>query len=422
MSLTKEEIEFLNKIEREKAKHRESQAKYRAKHKEEEKEYNKEYYKKKKDKIDSILKKVPPPPPTPINVKEIINPPKIDKRTRRGKKQTTSVDITPSYQKRKEPLEESTIDQYISSANVLQKLFKNKVLSQKAKGEIKKLLNDNDDIDEKFLLDEMDYINNNIEKTIDKIRDHYTNDNTFRSYLIVLTVITSHLKTLNPQIYQTLTKIAVFMNDTIQGKRKQNKLEEKDEGKVIDLDRTTVLKNIEELNKIDDKLIYSIYTLLPARRLEWRLMKLTTEKNDKKLEDPVNQYLVILPKNNYKIVFNDYKTYKTYGQQVFDIDDIELKQIIHQYISEKGLSSGDYLFPLARDKREVVSQSYFSNKIKDVFFKIYNIPITVRFLRISHVSNLMETNPTEEEKETLAYFMGHSIDEQRKYNKIVKNK
>ena len=213
------------------------------------------------------------------------------------------------------------------------------------------------------------------------------------------------------------------MNEAIQEKRKKNELDEKDEGKLIDLDRTTVLSNLQnKLDKIDDKLIYSIYTLLPARRLEWRLMKLTTEKNVKKLEDPVNNYLILLPNNIYKLVFNNYKTYKTFGQQVFDIDDAELSKIISDYITKKGLTAGDYLFPLTRNKKEVISQSNFSKKIINIFLKIYEIPITVRFLRMSWVSNLMKTNPTEKEKETLAFFMGHSREEQGKYNKIIKDK
>ena len=58
----------------------------------------------------------------------------------------------------------------------------------------------------------------------------------------------------------------------------------------------------------------------------------------------------------------------------------------------------------------------------NVFLKIYNIPTTVRFLRMSWVSNLMKSNPTEKEKEALAFFMGHSREEQGKYNKIVKEK
>lgn len=417
--LSKEEIDFLKKIEQEKIKHREAQAKYRLKHLEQTKEYNKKYYEEKRDKINALIKKVPPPPPTPINVKEITKPPKIDRRTRQGKKQAVSVDIIPSYKKRKTALEPSTVEQYISNANTIQKLFTGKGLSQKAKGELRKLSNDNEDLNEKLLLDEMDYINDNIDKTIDKLRDHYKNDNTFRSYIIVLTVITSHLKTINPNIYQTLSKTGIFMNETVQKKRKKNILDEKDKGKIIDLDRTTILSNIQnKLDKIDEKLIYSIYTLLPARRLEWRFMKLTTEKNLSKLEDPVNNYLMVLPKNNYKLVFNNYKTYKTYGQQVFDVEDDELREIISQYITEKGLTSGDYLFSLTRNKKEIMSQSNFSKKISEVFLKIYKISLTIRFLRMSWVSNLMETNPTEEEKETLAYFMGHSREEQGKYNKI----
>ena len=62
----------------------------------------------------------------------------------------------------------------------------------------------------------------------------------------------------------------------------------------------------------------------------------------------------------------------------------------------------------------------FSKKIKDVFRKVYNEPISVRFLRMSWISNLMKTNPTNKEMKKLAYEMAHSTDEQKRYNKILR--
>ena len=121
-----------------------------------------------------------------------------------------------------------------------------------------------------------------------------------------------------------------------------------------------------------------------------------------------------------QIVFNNYKTSKTYGQQDFTIDDKELNEIINEYIISKGLKNGDYLFHLERNKKEVILQSNFSKLVSDVFFKIYNTPISIRFLRISWISDLMKTNPREFEKERLADYMAHSKEEQSKYNKIKK--
>ena len=264
----------------------------------------------------------------------------------------------------------------------------------------------------------MSYINNIIEPTITKLREHYKNDNTLKGYINVLTVISSHLKILDKNVYQTLTKLNIYLNNKVQEKRKENKIEEGDEDKIIDLDKTNILKNIQRFNNIEDKLIYGLYTLFPARRLEWRLTKITKETNKEKLKDPVNNYLIL--SNPKRIIFNNYKTYKTYGQQDFLISDKDLNNIIDEYIFKNGLKIDDYLFHLGRDRREVISQPNYSKKISNVFNKIYNIPISIRFLRMSHISYLLNKNPSIKQMEILADYMAHSPDEQGKYKKILK--
>jgi hypothetical protein len=418
MSLTVEEIAFLNKIEERKQKHKQAQAKYRASNKDKIADYNKKYNQEQKDRMNSILSKQPKiPQPTPINIQQIAKTnEKIDKRTREGKKQKTG-DIKPFYETRKQPLAYSTIEDYIDKAAVIHGLFFEKPLLQEVKAQLRKLLNDNKSFDEKLILSEMTYINNDIEPTINTLRENYKNDNSFKTYLNILVVITSHLTSLNKSVYQTLTKLNIYMNKKIQDKRKENKLDEGDEGKIINLDLTEILTNIEKLKNIKDKLIYGLYTLFPARREEWRFTKLTTETNKDKLIHPVNNYLIL--SNPKRVIFNNYKTSKTYGQQDFQIDDRNLNNILDAYITSNKLEEKDYLFGLDRNKKEIISQPNFSKLISNVFFKVHNIPISLRFLRMSHISRLLKTNPTIKQMETLAFYMANSVEEQRKYNKIL---
>ena len=419
MSLTVEEIAFLNKIEERKQKHKQAQAKYRASNKDKIADYNKKYNQEQKDRMNSILSKQPKiPQPTPINIQEITaSPEKIDKRTREGKKQKTG-DIKPFYETRKQPLAYSTIEDYIDKAAVIHGLFFEKPLLQEVKAQLRKLFNDNKSFDEKLILSEMTYINNDIEPTINTLRENYKNDNSFKTYLNILVVITSHLTSLNKSVYQTLTKLNIYMNKKIQDKRKENKLDEGDEGKIINLDLTEILTNIEKLKNIKDKLIYGLYTLFPARREEWRFTKLTTETNNDKLIHPVNNYLIL--SNPKRVIFNNYKTSKTYGQQDFQIDDRNLNNILDAYITSNKLEEKDYLFGLDRNKKEIISQPNFSKLISNVFFKVHNIPISLRFLRMAHISRLLKTNPSIKQMETLAFQMANSLDEQRRYNKILK--
>jgi hypothetical protein len=199
--LTAEEIAFLDKINKQKEKHRESQAKYRQNKADEIKVYNQKYQELKRTKLNEINTKLfKEPTPTPINIQELTQPPNVDKRTRRGRKKATTTDIKPSYETRAEPLEYSTMKGYVDKANTINKIFNKKPLLPKVKAELNKLLNDNPNIDDSLILAEMSYINNDIEPTIQTLRTLYTNDNSFKSYINVLAVITSHFKTLNKTV------------------------------------------------------------------------------------------------------------------------------------------------------------------------------------------------------------------------------
>lgn len=416
-NLTPEELLFLQKIEQQRIKHNQQQNQYRAKNKAKIKIYNKNYYDAKQEKYKSIKRKIRNEPIN-INVEEITEVPVIDRRTRRGKKKTMTTDIKPRFETRAEPLEYSTIDDYITKANIINKLFNKRNLPSEVKSELRKLLNDNNNIDEGLILNEMNYINNNISNTIDILRNHYKNDNSFKAYINILTVISSHLLTIDKSIHQTLTKVGIFINKKVQDKREENVLDEEDHNKIIDLDPSTVITNISKLPRIDDILIYALYTLQPARRLDYRNVKITTETDINKLNDLSTNYLIInrLP---YKFVFNDYKTYKTYGQQVIPIEDKFLSNIIEYYINDKRLKSGDYLFSLLRDKREVIKEPAFSKKISDVFEKVYGIPISVRFLRMSWATHFYSSNPSIKQIKEFTKTMAHSKDESELYKKII---
>ena len=156
-----------------------------------------------------------------------------------------------------------------------------------------KLMN-NDDIDEKFIIDNMDYLKD-IAPTIETLRIDYYNDSSFKTYLNVLVVITSHLPSLKDN-YQILTKLNININKAIQDKRDENQLEDYEKDKIIDLDRNVILKHLNSLTDIKDKLVFAVYTLQPARRLDWREVVLTRDTDEKELEDNKSNLLSISPK------------------------------------------------------------------------------------------------------------------------------
>jgi hypothetical protein len=97
-------------------------------------------------------------------------------------------------------------------------------------------------------------------------------------------------------------------------------------------------------------MIYALYTFFPARRLDYKNMKLTTETSVGKLNDIYHLML----SNPKQFVFNDYKTNNTYGKQGFKITD-DLDMVINQYITAKKLRNGDFLFSLLRYKKEPIA-------------------------------------------------------------------
>jgi hypothetical protein len=80
------------------------------------------------------------------------------------------------------------------------------------------------------------------------------------------------------------------------------------------------------------------------------------------------------------------------------------------------LRAGNYLFPLETDKARPIAKSNFIKNIEPVFCKVYKEPVSFRFLRMSWISALMKTNPTNKQMKELAREMAHSKEEQSKYN------
>jgi hypothetical protein len=386
--LTDAEKALLAKTEEQKLKHKEAQARYRAKlNKDKIKEYNKSYFEKKRQKVAEVVEKIAAPNPD---------------------------DKIPSFKTRKTDLTDTTILDYMRKAEVIQKLFHKNELTDDAKLELANLFLD-EEFNEKLILNEMKFLSTDVDVIIQKLRLVYSNDNSFKSHINVLTVITSHFKSLPSKIYQSLSKIAMKTNEEVQIKRQDNILEDKDIGKIINLDKPVIMANLAKLDGKEDRLIYALYTLFASRRLDWRNMKVTSETDVTKLTD--DNYLIT--SKPLQVVFNNYKTSKTYGQQVFEIEDEDLETVINDYISFKKLKDGEYLFHLMRSKHEPIKESHFSLKVSEVFFAVYDVKISVRFIRISW-SNYINSQPISfNEKQKYIRRMAHSMTESQRYFKLA---
>ena len=362
-------------------------------------------------------KKIEQIPPTPIPKIEDINKQRDKTKSKRKIKKDKHQEVIPSHQTRKEGLEKSTINDYILKINIIHKLLTDKALTPKLKAEITKLLNDND-FNEEYIKSNMTYITDDIDKTINIIRDKYKSDNSFKAYLTSLTVVLSYIPSLNEN-YQKITKIAKYINDEVQNKRKDNILPKQLEEKIIDLEKTVVLENLNKLKTKEGRLIYGLYTLFPSRRSDdYRLMRLVYYDNVENLDDEYN-YLQITKRNDMNFIFNQYKTRKIYKQQIFEVPK-DLQEIIIDYIDDNNLKEMDYLFYANKNKREKVAQSQFSTKVSNTFKKIYGIPISIDYIRKSHATylNKMSNKMSTKSIEDYTNKMAHSTNENRLYRVI----
>lgn len=387
------------KIEERKRKHRIASAKWRQNNKDKIKEQNANYNQKRKREIEEIEQEemIVQPQETIVNFQEI-----FDKYPE---------DTIPFFKSKKiQELKPVSINGYVYKTNAIHKKLLNKQLPEVVREELKKLFN-NKEFDEKIIIDEFTYINNDIKNTVIQLRKLYQNDNTFRGYINVIGIITAHLQSLDQSVYQILSKINKFYVNEIKEQRKDNQLSKKNEGKLIDLDRDIILSNLDKLENKEDRLIFGLYTLFPARRLDWRLMKITTSKQPIKDQ---NNYLIIGKKKT--VVFNTYKSSNTYEQQIFQIDDKVLDKLFNEYLLSKTFRENDYLF--RNKKNNLMSSSLFGKKIMDTFEKVYGKRIGATLLRSSWAIWINKQPLSIKQKEEYMNKMAHSFNESQLYVKI----
>lgn len=426
-TLTEDEKAFLQKIEKQKENNRLRQQKYLSKVKDNEEfkqskaEYQRTYreqLKTKYNELQGVVNKVQEIP-QPVNIQQITASQPISRKQKiYNKKHNITQDqdtVIPAHITRKEALEPSTINEYIIKLNIIHRLLTNNTLTPKLKTELTKLLNGNESITQYIILN-MPYLKT-INETIQELRQKYPNNNSFKSYLVPLTVVLSHLPTLNNE-YQTITKVAKNINEAVQEIRQENIIPKGDEIKIIDLNKDVILSNIEKLLNIEDRLIYGLYTLYPARREDdYRLMRLTYDENAEDMNDEYN-YINISKDGLMRFIFNQYKTRSTYKQQILNVPP-ELQKIILSYINQKSIKENEFLFFSNDNHKDKIAQSNFSTKISNTFKKIYGVPISIRFIRKSHATHIYhleyQNKMTSKEVKEYQRYMAHSKSESDAY-------
>jgi len=135
------------------------------------------------------------------------------------------------------------------------------------------------------------------------------------------------------------------------------------------------------------------------------LSKLYQEVTIKDADDDESNYIVVPKKENLTLIVNQYKTSDKYGQIKVKLS-LPLSKIIRKYIEREKLTYDEYLFG---DK----SLSSFVSKMNK------GIGITglkaISLYRNMSVTDLLNTKPTANQRQTLAETMKHAPLTQIKY-------
>lgn len=266
----------------------------------------------------------------------------------------------------------------------------------------------------------------NIKTTLEKISDFYKNvNNTIKNnitpFVNLFSRITSYENT-----YQIMTNYNIDLNKKYIEKREDNEPTSDEELEKLQ----TVMDNYDPKTpedtkkKINDaeldskqKAISSLYLLMPVRRLEYYLMKLTNTLEN--LDENFN-YLYIKGKQS-KFIFNKFKTKEkggkvksdVFGKQTLEVNDYVL-EYLKNYIKDSNIKNNELLFG-------EMSLSSYSKMIQNIMEKLFGISgigaTTLRTVASSY--NQQDTTKSVKEKKELSKDMAHDLNTQMLYNKIT---
>jgi integrase len=291
-------------------------------------------------------------------------------------------------------------------AEIIQKL-KDKKLSDnsiKLYLSILKNLNDKREIKNFKFLD-------NPKKVLDKIKDYKIT--TQRNVIIA---IVSVLKNLGNDLYKSYYDLMINMNKKIEDDAKENKKSEQQKENWISLDdvkkkyeelksKIKLSKNIseEQYDNILDTVILGLYVLLPPRRnKDYLLMKVS--KDGKNMNNTDNW----LDMKKKQFIFNNYKTKKTFGQQIIDIPN-ELVDLLKKYLKYKKDGDANLLVKFSGDRLKS------DNSITRRLNKIFGKNISSSMLRHIYLSD--KYKDVKEEMKADSQMMAHSMKTQETYIK-----
>jgi hypothetical protein len=291
------------------------------------------------------------------------------------------------------------------------KEYKNEVLNDCILNRI--FLGKYDEPDETYILKNTKYlVNENLVIFIEYMKNKYTNISTLKAYMTPFVAICSFFAELEPS-YQVLARLVVDLNDLYENQRDNNEITIENSKKLFDFTPEAINTILDKITNINDKLIYSLYTLIPPRRLEYATVLIVDN-----IDNTKNGNFLVIDKNdkyNLKFIFNDFKTVKAFGSQIIENLPCKLVDIIYEYLVDNGKCVGNYLF--SKKNNTSIANVCLGRRLSVVFSKIYNTEVSLRYIRMSYSIYINSLGLTNNQLKNKADLMCHSVRVNSQYNK-----
>lgn len=265
---------------------------------------------------------------------------------------------------------------------------------------LKNYMMKNNDLDWSFL--------NNTDAVMEAIETKYDKTSSRKSMVSGILTVLRYLKGVG-DVEKFYSNELVKLSEKLDKERGNNKLNKSMDKSYKNWD--DIVKAGSKLKDVEDIALHGVYTDNPPRRIsDYSTMKIVP--NYDATEDANFNYYINDPEDPH-MIFKNYKTAKTYGEQVVEVDE-ELYEKLTNYINEKGRT--DLLFPTNKGK---VNQS-FGKKITKLFDKTLGVSgLSVDLLRHSFITDMFNTpNITKNDKKEFARQMGTSIEEFENYRVV----
>jgi hypothetical protein len=158
-------------------------------------------------------------------------------------------------------------------------------------------------------------------------------------------------------------------------------------------------------NKIEDRLLVGLYTLIPPRRSEYQSLRYSTK--------PINQRdkgnWIYKSDKGLVLHLGNYKTAKTYGiveEKLYKLSP-RLEKLFEEFIEKYEVKDGEYLFK----KVGINNDNSFVARINRLFGRILHSgdeTVGINMLRHSFVNDFLSKPRNVEEREKIGFMLGHS--------------